>query len=118
MNIQNLSLTDIRPYARNPRKNDEAVKNVAASIREFGFLVPLVIDAKAAAELHQMMHEVEMIKPTIHTTEPETPRPKERCDYCRGATYTDKPFTVITQMGREVLVQINYCPNCGAKMEG
>ena len=44
MNIQNLSLTDIRPYARNPRKNDEAVKNVAASIREFGFLVPLVID--------------------------------------------------------------------------
>jgi len=45
MNIQNLSLTDIRPYARNPRTNDEAVKNVAASIREFGFLVPLVIDA-------------------------------------------------------------------------
>ncbi len=45
MNIQNIPLTDIHPYARNPRKNDEAVKNVAASIREFGFLVPLVIDA-------------------------------------------------------------------------
>ena len=44
MNIQNISLSDIHPYARNPRKNDEAVKNVAASIREFGFLVPLVID--------------------------------------------------------------------------
>ena len=44
MNIQNISLADIHPYARNPRKNDEAVKNVAASIREFGFLVPLVID--------------------------------------------------------------------------
>ena len=44
MNIQNISLTDIHPYARNPRKNDKAVKNVAASIREFGFLVPLVID--------------------------------------------------------------------------
>ena len=44
MNVQNFSLDDIRPYARNPRKNDEAVKNVAASIREFGFLVPLVID--------------------------------------------------------------------------
>ena len=39
-----LSLSDIHPYARNPRKNDEAVKNVAASIREFGFLVSLVID--------------------------------------------------------------------------
>ena len=44
MNIQNISLSDIHPYARNPRKNDEAVKNVVASIREFGFLVPLVID--------------------------------------------------------------------------
>ena len=44
MNIQNISLSNIHPYARNPRKNDEAVKNVAASIREFGFLVPLVID--------------------------------------------------------------------------
>ena len=44
MKVQNISLTDIHPYARNPRKNDEAVKNVAASIREFGFLVPLVID--------------------------------------------------------------------------
>jgi hypothetical protein len=44
MNIQTFPLKDIRPYGRNPRKNDEAVKGVAASIREFGFLVPLVID--------------------------------------------------------------------------
>lgn len=44
MNIQNISLSDIHPYARNLRKNDETVKNVAASIREFGFLVSLVID--------------------------------------------------------------------------
>ena len=44
MNIQNIALADVHPYARNPRKNDEAVKSVAASIREFGFLVPLVID--------------------------------------------------------------------------
>lgn len=44
MNIQNIALTEVHPYTRNPRKNDDAVKNVAASIREFGFLVPLVID--------------------------------------------------------------------------
>lgn len=46
MNVQNISLNDIHPYAKNPRKNDEAVSAVAASIREFGFLVPLVIDRK------------------------------------------------------------------------
>ena len=44
MKIQTIPLQDIHPYARNPRKNDEAMKNVAASIRQFGFLVPLVID--------------------------------------------------------------------------
>lgn len=30
------------PYARNPRKNDEQVEKMAASIREFGFRIPVV----------------------------------------------------------------------------
>jgi len=29
-------------YARNPRKNDHAVDNIAAAIREFGFRVPII----------------------------------------------------------------------------
>ena len=45
MEIQNLPLDQITPYERNPRRNDHAVDAVAASIREFGFKVPLVIDA-------------------------------------------------------------------------
>jgi DNA modification methylase len=44
MKIENRNLTDIRPYANNPRKNDVAVDSVAASIREFGFRQPLVVD--------------------------------------------------------------------------
>ena len=36
MNIQNIALSDLHPYAKNPRKNDEAVSAVAASIRQFG----------------------------------------------------------------------------------
>lgn len=36
----------IKPYMRNPRINDEAVGFVKASIREFGFKVPIVIDQK------------------------------------------------------------------------
>lgn len=44
MNILTLALSDIHPYEKNPRKNDNAVDAVAASIRQFGFLVPLVID--------------------------------------------------------------------------
>jgi site-specific DNA-methyltransferase (adenine-specific) len=44
MNIINKKITEIKPYDKNPRKNDEAVKYVEASIREFGFKVPIVID--------------------------------------------------------------------------
>lgn len=44
MQIQTKQLTELKPYPNNPRKNDHAVDAVAASIREFGFKVPLVID--------------------------------------------------------------------------
>lgn len=44
MQITELNLSDIKPYEKNPRKNDEAVKYVSESIKQFGFKVPLVID--------------------------------------------------------------------------
>jgi DNA modification methylase len=37
-------LTEIRPYANNPRRNDQAVEAVARSIAEFGFRQPIVVD--------------------------------------------------------------------------
>ena len=36
----------ITPYPGNPRLNDDAVAAVAASIREFGFRQPIVVDAE------------------------------------------------------------------------
>ena len=44
MNIIEKNLSDIKPYEKNPRKNDNAVEYVANSIKEFGFKVPIVID--------------------------------------------------------------------------
>ena len=44
MDIINITLKDLKPYENNPRKNDDAVKYVAESIKEFGFKVPIVID--------------------------------------------------------------------------
>lgn len=37
-------IDELKPYKRNPRRNDQAVDAVAASIKEFGFKVPIVID--------------------------------------------------------------------------
>ena len=43
--VQYVKLEDVIPYANNPRKNDgDAVDKVAASIKEYGFNVPLVLD--------------------------------------------------------------------------
>ena len=44
LNIIEKKLSDIKPYEKNPRKNDHAVEYVANSIKEFGFKVPIVID--------------------------------------------------------------------------
>ena len=44
MKIQDLDINEIIPYANNPRNNAAAIDAVAASIKEFGFKVPVVID--------------------------------------------------------------------------
>jgi DNA modification methylase len=44
MLVEMRPITSIRPYENNPRHNDAAVDAVAASIREFGFRQPIVVD--------------------------------------------------------------------------
>ena len=44
MKIIDKKLSELKPYEKNPRKNDEAVKYVMESIKEFGFKVPIIID--------------------------------------------------------------------------
>ena len=46
MTIIDLKVIDLIPYEKNPRKNDKAVNYVANSIKEFGFKVPIVVDAE------------------------------------------------------------------------
>ena len=39
-----VKVSEIKPYEKNPRINDNAVESVANSIKEFGFKVPIVLD--------------------------------------------------------------------------
>jgi hypothetical protein len=70
MRIEYWSVDQLVAYARNPRKNDAAVDRMVASIREFGFKIPVlarsdgeVVDGhlllKAAKKLS--IHEVPVI---------------------------------------------------------
>lgn len=45
MEVQEIKIDQLTPYDHNPRQNDGAVDAVAASIKNFGFKVPIVIDA-------------------------------------------------------------------------
>lgn len=45
LKVEYRNVADLNPYENNPRLNDGAVDAVAASIKEFGFKVPIVVDS-------------------------------------------------------------------------
>lgn len=44
METQLINITEIKPYWRNPRNNENAIKAVAQSIKDYGFNYPLILD--------------------------------------------------------------------------
>lgn len=44
MQIKQLKMQDIHPYPNNPRKNDQAIDAVAESIRQCGYVAPIIVD--------------------------------------------------------------------------
>ena len=49
LHIEYWPIERLKPYERNPRMNDKAVDRIRASIREFGFAVPIL--AKSDGEV-------------------------------------------------------------------
>ncbi|MBX3408085.1 MAG: ParB N-terminal domain-containing protein [Phycisphaeraceae bacterium] len=46
MKVEQWNIERVRPYEKNPRKNEGGIEAVARSISEFGFRVPIVVDAQ------------------------------------------------------------------------
>lgn len=46
MDVKLANIDSVKPYEKNPRLNDAAVDAVAASLREFGFRQPIVVDTE------------------------------------------------------------------------
>ena len=44
MKVELIEIGRVIPYARNPRRNENAIAKVAASIKEYGFRQPIVVD--------------------------------------------------------------------------
>jgi ParB/RepB/Spo0J family partition protein len=46
MKVEQRPVEEVVPYARNPRHNADAIDKVAASIREYGWQQPIVVDGE------------------------------------------------------------------------
>ena len=44
MQVQSMKISEVKPYDKNPRKNDDGVDAVAKSIKEFNWQQPIVVD--------------------------------------------------------------------------
>jgi DNA modification methylase len=73
LKVELVPISEVIPYARNPRKNDEAISKVAASLAEFGFRQPIVVDGNGIVVVgHTRLlaaHRLGMAEVPIHTAE-------------------------------------------------
>ncbi|MGE3809692.1 MAG: DNA modification methylase [Gemmataceae bacterium] len=77
MKIELWKLEDVKPYANNPRHNEEAVDAVAASIREFGFRQPIVVDTEGVIIVGHTRYlaaqKLDLAKVPVHVARDLTP---------------------------------------------
>jgi hypothetical protein len=77
MKTETWNIEKLTPYARNPRKNDGAVDKVAASLKEFGWRQPIVVDADgviiAGHTRYKAARKLGMDKVPVHIADGLTP---------------------------------------------
>lgn len=60
MKVKMISPAEVKPYWRNPRKIDRAVAAVKASITEFGFRQPIVVDGENVIIVGHTRHKASL----------------------------------------------------------
>ena len=77
MKIALMDIGRVIPYGRNPRRNEAAVEKVAASIKEFGWRQPIVIDGEmtiiAGHTRYLAAQRLGMKKVPVHVADNLTP---------------------------------------------
>jgi DNA modification methylase len=77
MQIEQRSLSEVKPYDKNPRINDAAVDAVAESLRRFGFRQPIVVDADGVIVCghtrYRAAHKLGLTEVPVHVATDLTP---------------------------------------------
>lgn len=78
MKIELREISQVKPYAKNPRINDQAVAAVVESLKEFGFRQPIVVDKKGVIVCGHTRYkaalELKLKKVPVHVAVDLTPR--------------------------------------------
>jgi ParB-like chromosome segregation protein Spo0J len=79
MHIELWPIDRVVPYDRNPRLNDDAVDAVAASLKEFGFRQPIVVDTDGVIIVGhtrwKAAKKLSLAKVPVHVAQDLTPEP-------------------------------------------
>ena len=99
--IEIRDIESIRPYEQNPRVNDGAVDAVAASLKEFGFRQPIVVDADgvivAGHTRLKAAQKLGLSKVPVHVAKDLTP------EQVRGYRIADNQTSTLSDWDFDVL---------------
>lgn len=103
MLVTTWAIDRVIPYDGNPRNNEAAVAKVAASLREFGWRQPIVVDGKGVIIAgHTRLlaaRSLEMIEVPVHVADTLTP------DQVRAYRLADNRIGAEAEWDDELLVQ-------------
>ena len=95
MELKKLKLTEIKPYGKNPRKNDGAVDAVAESIKQCGYCSPIVVD-----------ENYEVLAGHTRLKAQETGEEVNLCCAIGDTTIDGKPYSEIVKIARDYIDKI------------
>jgi ParB-like chromosome segregation protein Spo0J len=99
--IEFRSIDSIRPYEKNPRHNDDAVDAVAASLKEFGFRQPIVVDGDGIIVCghtrYKAAQKLGLAKVPVHVARDLTP------EQIRGYRIADNQTSTLSDWDYDIL---------------
>lgn len=118
MKVEIRPISTVKPYWRNPRKNDKAVEAVKRSIKRYGFLQPLVVDEEGVivvghTRFRAMMELGEEKVPVVIADLPDERIKEYRIADNATSDLSEWDFTaLITEMREipDVTLMVDYFP--------
>ena len=115
-NIELRDIGTIRPYEKNPRHNDDAVDAVAASLEQFGFRQPIVVDGDGVIVCGHTRYKAAvklgLAKVPVHVAKDLTP------EQIRGYRIADNKTSDLSDWDYDILpIELSELQDAGFDLE-